>query len=277
MIVKTVNDIETVDEALRPFYTDNGDGTFTLPVEDKEGASLLSKIAQLNNLKTESTAKNKELTDKLAAFDATGKNPEEILESLKRLGALEVDANDSSKNPEEIEKRINSEVDRRLEGMQRDHKNEILNRDRINEGLLSENTAYKTESQRARIHAAVRSALAIVATPQSGAEADILSRADREWRVNDESGEIEAFDAEGNRKFSKDGKAALPVNEWVSDLHATSPFLFQPSSGGGASGSSSSKSGVGPTGGKPVVDSKDPLSMGQNLAAVARGDAIITN
>lgn len=272
MIHKTVSDIETVDENLRPFYTANPDGTFTLEVEDKETAELVSKLAQLTAQKTESTGKIKEIGDKLSAFESSGKSPDEITESLKRLGILEVDANDSGKSPEEIEKRVNQEVDRRLEGMQRDHKNEIANRDRINEGLQTENTAYKTENHRTKIHDAVRRAIASVATPQSGAEADILARADNEWRVNEDSGAIEAFDIEGNRKFSKDGKAHLPMTEWVSKLREDSSYLFQPSSGGSAAGSSGSKSSSNYNGGKVTVDPHDPVAMGKNLAAVASGD-----
>jgi hypothetical protein len=60
----------------------------------------------------------------------------------------------------------------------------------------------------------------------------------------------------------------LTVEEWVNQQTSVVGFAFKPSRGGGAG-----STGAGPSG--PRVISNDPLTVGRNLEAIARGDVTV--
>lgn len=270
MIARTVNTVEEIPEELKPYYIQGGDGKFTLDIEDKEGGELRGQIGQVTAQRDESNKKLKEATERLAPFIALSREPQAIAEDLNRIAALEIQAQGSS-DPAETEKKISEEVDRRLAGMKRDFENQITGLGNQVDSLTTENTDMRVVANRTVIRDALQSALGTVASPQQGAFEDILRRAEGEFKVNPETKELEAFDPNGNRKFAKNGKAPLAMDEWVEGLHETSGYLFVPSSGGGAGGSSNSKNQPAAGGSGPIVDVSDPSNFGKNLKAVAEG------
>lgn len=277
MLLRTVKSLDEVqDEALKPYYTQNESGAFTLNIEDKEGGELRSKLQQVSAQRDESNRKLKDATTLLEPFLAVGKDATELSTLLSRNATLEIQANANS-DPAETEKRIGLEVDRRLESMQREFTHKIKTLETLNTDVTGERDGLKATVHSGMIRDALNTALAGVASPQPGALNDIHARAEREFKVNPETMEIEAFDEQGNRKFGKEGKFPQTVAEWAGVLHLESPFLFVQSSGGGASGSGGTKTTPSYANGSPVVDVNDAASFGKNLAAVASGGATLIN
>lgn len=85
---------------------------------------------------------------------------------------------------------------------------------------------------------------------------------------------LEVFDLDGAAKdgdsplFSRIKPAeALSIEEWAQELGREAPHLFKSSTGGGATGG-------GGTAGKRTI-SADPLEIGRNLEALAKGEVVI--
>lgn len=77
---------------------------------------------------------------------------------------------------------------------------------------------------------------------KSAAVLDVTMRAKQVFRIHE--GKVVAFEADGKTViFGKAGTDPLSIAEWVNGLAASAPHLFEPNSGGGASG--------GGTGGSP--------------------------
>ncbi|MCG3774034.1 MAG: hypothetical protein JW395_0851 [Nitrospira sp.] len=64
----------------------------------------------------------------------------------------------------------------------------------------------------------------------------------------------------------------LSMVEWATELQNDAPFLFKPSKGGGAGGSTGTPGGFQ---GQRRVISSDPLEFGRNLEGIAKGEVVV--
>jgi hypothetical protein len=103
---------------------------------------------------------------------------------------------------------------------------------------MSERLA-EIEINRAAIVAATKMGLRPSAIP------DLTLRARTVFRMVD--GKASAFDADGRTPlYGADGLTPLTLDEWVAKLVVEAAHLFEPSAGGGATGSLPGTSGAGP-------------------------------
>lgn len=236
-----VQDINSVDEALRGHYTKGEDGKFYL---DVDGAVSKDKLDEFRT-------NNVELMKKLK--DLEGIDPAEY----QRLMATERQMRDKKLMDAGKFEELLAE---RTAEMKKHYEKQI-------EGLTGEKTSLSTHLEKLLIDNAVATA-----ATKLGVKAEALDMvslmARQRFRVKD--GQAVAMDGD-KIVYGKDGSTPESVDEFVSRLSEARPFLFEASSGGGGGGG-----GKPPAGGARVINGKDPVAFGQNLEAIAKGDVTVT-
>jgi len=219
MLKYIINDIDSVDEASRSLYEDDGTGKFVLQVEGAVPKQQVDDF-RANNLKL-----------KTALEKFNGLDPEKAAE----IAAAYQGVTDGTY----VENAKKADVDKMLESrtaeMQKKYESELT---------LAIETAstMKNELQTVKVNQALLTAGA-TAGLRKGAEADLLSRG-REVFSLDDQGNLVARDEKGEVRYGAAGQAFSP-GEFIKELASKAEHLFDPNAGGGAGGSGSSDSSMG--------------------------------
>jgi hypothetical protein len=246
-----LNSLEEVAEALRSEY-EARDGRFFLKL-DGEYPPLVeanTKLAEFRDNNRTLNATVTQLRTDLKKFD--GIDPVEVPKMKARVAELE---QSGVKNQGDVAELIKSAVKAAVSPLEQ----------KLQEREASEATARealaKTGLENKLREAGVKAGIDERAMP------DYINRGLKVFKLID--GEPAARKGE-NPIFSKTRPAEeLSMEEWAKDLHTEAPFLFRPSSGGGAGHGR----GPGVDRTSPVRQiSSDPLEFGRNLEGIAKGE-----
>lgn len=260
MLPLLIQDLTEVDEAYHGLYEKSNEG-YMLQLDDATYKKKLDEF-RTNNRTLFNKSKNvEELQERLAQFE--GVDPEKLPEALKALEAMR-------KLEEEgliKDGRLDEVIDRRLDAAQRAFdrqleqlQSQIGDRDQKIQHLTGLLTSEKVDNSAV---AAVNS----IASIAEGARSDVLGRARGVWSLDDD-GNMVAI-ADGAPLYGADGKA-LTIGEWAASLVEEAPHLFMPAKGGGGGRGGDER----PSAGRPgQVDRTNPIEMGRNLEAIAKGES----
>ncbi|MDD4931633.1 MAG: hypothetical protein PHG66_05840 [Candidatus Colwellbacteria bacterium] len=235
--------LDGLSEEVAKLYKQGGDGKFHLQTEEDEGSK--QKIAEFreNNIKLQ-----KELDEIKKKF--SGVDLESLLAAQRKLTDL------GDKKLLE-EGKVEELVAQKTERMRLDYEEQIK---QLTAALGERDTKLTSTSQRLSevlIDSEITKAVNAVGVVRKEAMTDIISRGRRTWHLEDNK----PTPKEGDRLlYGKDGKAPLTFEEWAQALVIQAPFLFEPSSGGGAGGGAGGSGGAGAGSGKQVDLSKMPLT-----------------
>lgn len=253
MALKAVLDtLDGVPTALHEFYTER-DGKFYLDAEGVEDVSGLKSA--LERLKAE--AKKAKDDAKKTAERYGDLDPDLAREALKKLQ----DAEDKQLLDD---KKIDELIAKRTERMAQAHQKEIERFNKLVADLTSERDGLNGKLSEVLIDNAIRDVATRNSVRKTAIE-DVLLRGKRLWRLRD--GQPVPMNGE-DVVYGKDPTKPISMDEWISGLQNDAPHLFEPSSGGGATGSS-----AGNRGGLRVVSGDNAIGM--NLEAFAKGEATL--
>lgn len=251
-----IDDLEAVPEELRDQYSPTADGKFALQVEGAD-----PKVKEFRETNISLQKQLAKLEEGMKPFK--GIDPTFIQQAQQMQEQLEADEEKKllkeGKFDEIIQRRLASgraEMDAQIKAMQ----DELAKKDSTIGNLTGQLSTLTVDTD-------VRKAIESEGLkPRSGALDDILTRARQTWKIG-EDGAMQPVDEKGDVRFGGDGNP-LTMKEYVTKhLVESAAHLFEGASGGGAAGGS---------GGKPApfgrtIDGTDPLAMGANLEAVAKG------
>ena len=243
--------LEEVSEALRSEY-EARDGKFFLKVEG-EYAPLIEANAKLAEFRDNNRSLNGTVTQLRADLKKfEGIDPVEHTKLKTRITELEKggvkDGNDVAELIKNAVKAAVSPLEQKLQ-------------ERETSERAAQEALARTGLENKLREAGVKAGIDERAMP------DYINRGLKVFKLVD--GEPVARKGE-NPIFSKVKPAEeLSMDEWAKDLHSEAPFLFKPSSGGGAN----NRSGNGPVVTKQI--SSDPLEFGRNLEGIAKGEVTV--
>jgi len=250
-----VADLKEIPEALRGLYKESADGKeFILEVDDKDYGG---KLTEARNNWRELTKAKKDLEAKMAQFE--GIDPAKYAEMVGQVAEL-----DKLADKDLIKAgKFDEVVAKRLQSVQTDYEKKLVEerkaRQRDQELLGTLSGKYS----KVMIDTQVSQAVLDVAQPRPGAMNDILNRARNTWKLSEDDS------LNANDLYDEKG-APMTVKQWAQKLVTDAPFLFEGGSGGGATGGKKKSAAGGP---KFVAN--DPLAIGRNLAAIAKGEASV--
>jgi hypothetical protein len=253
-----LNSLEGVDETIAGMYRKDGD-KFVLDLSTDQLKQHPSNAGLISALDREREDRRKAVEEATAIADKYKNiDPEKAAAALATVQELEdkqmVDAG-------KIDELVASKVER----MRADFEAQIVAKDKALGEHSASNDLLTQELSDIKIYDAVKdSALGKGARPE--AITDIRNRAEGVWQLRD--GKPIALKGE-DVVFGKNGEA-LSIDEWVDTLSTDAPYLFQPNQGGNSGGGDNSGSSF--TGGVKILSQE---SAGDNLAAIASGEAII--
>lgn len=249
-----VKDLKEVDDQFHDLYVKQDDGTYMLDVED---ADYKTKIGEFRGNNIELRKKIERLESDIKKFE--GVDPEKAREAQKKLDELEEGKLISEGKMEEV-------INQRVERLRQDLTGQTQAALARAEKAEKEATTFKGELTRISVDNGIQAALSEVGVPRKGAVQDILGRARSVWSVGDD-GRLVAKDAQGNVMYGKEGKAPMTPQEWAGSLVQEAPFLFEASTGGGASGGKQNQN----SNGAKVISRNDKDAFAANLEAIASG------
>ncbi|HXG90320.1 MAG TPA: hypothetical protein VNJ02_18495 [Vicinamibacterales bacterium] len=254
-----VNDIVEVPAGVRDHYRKASDGKFALALDgDPLGYVKTERLGEfrdnnraLHSQKTELEKTNAALEERLKAFD--GIDPAEYESDGTEYEAMEAKLKD-------LEARL-----RVFDGVDPEEYRALKERPDTT-GRLAELEATLAAEKGA--HAATQFNNTIAAEfLQMGGRASaveyMVGLAAKTFSVKD--GKVET-----NEVSAVNPGEPLTVREWMQAQVAVADFAFQPSRGGGATGSFDG----GQAGARRTI-SRDPLEFGQNILAIAAGDVTV--
>tara|TARA_R110000803_G_scaffold188864_4_gene251332 strand:+ start:181 stop:960 length:780 start_codon:yes stop_codon:yes gene_type:complete len=252
---KKVKTLDGISEALHAFYTGDDEEGYTLTI-DVEDASLVPK-AKVDEFRANNINLQKQLDEmgvSLAAFD--GVDPTKVKKLMDDHIKLEEGKLISAGDIEKL-------LEQRTQTMRDDLGSQLTASHDARDKALEQLTSHKSELGRLKIDTAVHNAVSEVGTPRTGAMADILNRARQTWHIDDD-GKLAAKDL-----FNDKGEK-MSMTEWAKKLSTEATYLFDASQGGGANGGNKNKN-------KKNVKrvTADPTAIGQNLEAIATGEATV--
>lgn len=257
MLKVFVKKLDEVDEKFRELY-EKTEGGFMLTTDDSD---FKTKIGEFRGNNIELKKKIEHLENTVKEFD--GIDPKKVREAQKKLQEIE-----DGKLLEEgkVEELVNQRIDR----MSNEYKNQINTLSARAETAEKIASTYKNQLTNIAVDNGISKAISEVATPRKGALTDILGRAKQIWTAG-EDGQLVAKDSSGNIIYGKEGKNPLSPQEYITSLSQEAPFLFEQSSGGGASGSQKQPSHDG----SKVIARDDKEAFANNLEAIAKGTMIV--
>lgn len=265
-----VDALDQVAEGLRDQYEQGPDGKYVLKLEGDHPA-IQTAVSQANGQITELKGKVDNFRDtNVRLLKAVG--AESIDGAISKLEALkavdpdeykrlkEKDANlvgKGVKNADDITALITKAVEAAVTPLNQ---------------RLDASEAARTAAEKAAQDEKLKGTLTqagIAAGVQESALADFLARGTQKFTADGD--QIVARNADGTPIFSQQtaGQPLTP-EEWAASLQAEAPHLFKPDAGGGAG--STVKGGQGNPAGVKVLS---PDQFGDNIEAIAKGDATI--
>ncbi len=253
--------LEDVSEELREHYMPTeGDGDsaagFVLDSDEGEYKKKLDEFRSNNRKMHRETEKLKKI-----AAAAKGIDPEkyaEAIEALEKLEGMEDSELLKSGN-------IDAVVAKRTEAMKKENDKQVAARQKALEQATSERDVLKGRLGTLLIDSEVTSVVSKIGKVKQGAHDDILSRAHRTWKI-DEDGDVVPKSQEGETVYGTDGEP-LTMQGWANDLLQNASHLFEGGGGGGGGGSKKPKK----PGSKKTVSADDPVAFGKSLEGVADG------
>jgi hypothetical protein len=260
MLKLFIKALEDVDEKFRGLYKQT-EGGFMLEVDDKDFKSRLDEFRN-NNI---ALKKEKErLEAEMQRFKGIDPDKyEEAQEALKKVKALE-----EKKLLEAGE--VDKVVEQRVAEMRRSFEAQVNAKDQRLKQLEGENGTFRGRLGALLIDQGISEAVSKFGQPRKGAIADIRNRAhalfqvDNEGNVKPLTGDGKGFDSEGN---------PLTFDTFAKRLLDEAPYLFEPSSGGGAGGGKKQDL----PGGAQVLKNPDPHTFGLNLEDIASGKKTVVS
>lgn len=231
-----VEDKTEIPKGLESHYVER-DGAYFLDVSDMVEKSRLDEFRtnniKLSKAKDEIEAKFKKLQPFSGLDDATidmlaGINPDEY-KNMKSM----IDRIDASKLIDEG--KIDQLLSERMARLSKDHESQVK---KMSDELSKRGQTINDLNSRLST-ILIDSQIQSAAGKMDGIKSDVMDivvmMGRQIFRMN-ESGEIEARDAKGEKIYGKDGAETMTIDEWVSKLPIERPSLFESSQGAGSSG-----------------------------------------
>lgn len=222
--------LDNVASDLQQFYAKQTDGKYKLDV------SGIDDAAQLKRKNQELLAEKAKIAEKLKAYDALEKSPEDLAKLNARMADLEEKERLMTEKKliesGEIEKLFESRTDK----MRRDHENQVKKLTEAQATQQTELEAYRMKLTQITIENGIIAAANEVGTPRPEALQDIIARGMRIFKLDDNGAPV-PHDKNGEIIFGSNGAKPLTMAEWAADEHERASFLWLSSSGGGAKGS----------------------------------------
>lgn len=241
---------DELPDAVKEHYKAEGED-FVL---DSDDSSMKSKISDFRNNNIELRKKIEQATAELTRYKDI--DPEKYQEAVEKLQELEekqlLDNN-------QVEDLINLRTDR----MRATYDGKInaletsLNAEKEGKSVVESKLASELLGGR------VSRVVTKLGKVKVGALPYIESAAAQVFKLQD--GELVPMKGK-DVLYGKDGKDPLTMEEFVTDLQETSPFLFEGSSGSNASGNNGSGQG------SSSVDRTDAAAFSSNLEKIAKGE-----
>lgn len=242
--------LEDIPEGLRDHYAKTDDGY----VLDVDGADYRQKLGEFRGNNINLMKERDDLLKQLTPFKDI--DPAKYAEMKKKLNDLD------EKGLLEAGK-IDELVEKRVAKMRSDFEGQINQLTTNADEATQRASTYKTQLDKLAINDAISKAASDVGKLRKGALTDVLARAHRDWRVN-ENGVPVAMNGD-TLVYGKDGKAPLTAGEWAQGLAQDAPYLFEGNTGGGAGGSGSG------TGGRRTI-TREEYRTGKYVDQVAKGE-----
>lgn len=253
MILKT---LEGLDETIAAMYRKEGD-QFVLDLstdqlrEHPSNSSLISALERERQERKDAQKLSGDLKDKYGDLDVDA-----------ALAALK--AQDDIKDKELLDEgKVEELIAQRTERMRLDFDKQLAAKDAALAEINGNLDTRSKELSDIKIYDAVKDA-ALGKGARKEALQDIKNRAAGTWQLKD--GKPTAMNGE-DIVFGKSGEP-LTIDEWVDGLSNEASYLFEPNKGAGGQGNDDKGAGVG-------IKILAPSAAGDNLAAIARGEAVI--
>ena len=248
-----VQDINEVPEGLRDFYIKVGD-EYVLETDD---GKFKDRIGEFRSNNISLRQKLEQMEEQVNSFKGLDPSKiEEMKEAQRKLAELEekhmIDAGQIDEVVAQRTERMRAELSGQVESLTSN-----LN------SLKSERDTYRNKLNSTLIQSTIAQAVTDVGVPRKGAMRDIVARAQDLWQVDDNGNLVPM--REGKVVYGGDTSNPLTPGEWAKDILREAPYLFEPNSGGGASGSNQNQTAAG------TVDWADANSIGDNLEDIASG------
>lgn len=257
-----------IPEAVKSLYVEK-DGRWVLEVEgmvsSEEMSSLRSKVDEFRQ-------NNITLNEKLKNFDGKKVLTAEEQEEFARLVKQQEDIEDKKLIDAG---KIDELLANRTEKMRKDYEGRITS---LEDSLAKEKQAGDANRQRLS-KVMIRSEVSQLLSdqgivPVKGALEDIYARAAATWRVDDESGALQAVNGAGDKVYGSEGKE-LTLVEWGQGLVKDAPYLFSENKGSGGQGGGAKP----PTGGDGIIriPRGDEALKSKHIADIASGKAVVVD
>jgi hypothetical protein len=238
MLKSVIDSLDEVPEALRAEYKDDG-GKFILLTDSTE------RISDFRNNNLALQASVNDLTTKVNAF---GKTPEEIAAIETELAEIKAKADSSDKDKTGLA----AQVEQLTAAVTK----------------LTDENATATAALAAKTQASTIEAAATAAGANPAMLADLVAKAEREgWVIEG----AELVHKTGDIVTKSD---ANPLNNKSVDEYFAEVFKSQPAYQADVSGAGGQQTTV-ITPGTTVIAANDPLALGQNAEAIAKGEAVV--
>lgn len=246
------DEFKKMPEVLQAEYDDQGDGTYVLNIEDRDYKSKLDEFRTSNrNLMKE----RDKYTGEMAKYkDIDPEKYREAMEARQKLDEIETKELAKAGNLDEV-------IAKRTEAMRKEYDNRLKALEVARNEDAAKATKYREALRTQKVQGTIRDAVSKVGNLRPGAMQDVLLRAERTWQLDD-SDELIAPE-----KFDSKGEPLTP-DAWAKSLLTDSPYLFEASQGGGASGGSK---GARQQGGTKTLRNPDAKTFGSNLEDIASG------
>lgn len=257
MALKTVVDtLEGMPDELAAEYTAGDDGKFYLTIDGApRGFTPNADVAENNTKLEEFRTNNRTLNAELEA-ERKKLEPFDGLDPVAARKALEAGADLKAKGISKADD-LEALLERATEKAIAPLRTQV-------ETLTADNTGKAEALAKSELTKALTAA-ANEAHVEPRALDDFISRGEKVFSFRD--GNVVALDESGAPRYNPEAPAErLTPAGWASNLTSTAAHLFKPSSGGGGGG-----------GGGPLPAAKtipnDPLDIGKNAEAIAKGEA----
>jgi len=252
-----LKDLKDLDAAFHDLYEKTDDG-YVLAVEDKDYKTHLEEFR----------SNNRELKKKQADYEAQLKKFEGIDPEKYQKAITAYDKLEQSEEARLIaDGKLDEVLSKRTEAMKRDFDAQVSAKTKALQEVTAERDLYKTKYSSHTIDRQVQDTISKIGELQPGGLAFVLERARGTWQL-DEKGEVVPR-KDGQVMFGKSGEP-LKMEEWANGILQEAPYLFRPSTGGGATGG---RRGDGES--ARVVDGRDPVAMGKYAKEIAEGKMVV--